>query len=233
MADWQVNSIEQADQRLKDWVENVTGGTTCSLNAPSPAAKDPTISCYLLDLLEIPALRNVPHPSHQFSLRYLVTSWAKEPSDAHQRLNALVFAVLEEPELELEMHPPEPALWTALGVPPSPCFFLRVRVRLERPEKPPRLVLQPLKVEALPVKPLAGVVLGPEDVPVMGAVIEIPALQLSVRTGSKGQFRFKSVPEGGWLKRLVVKARGRTQEIALEKDYSEENPLIIHFDPLS
>lgn len=233
MADWQVNSIDQADQRLKDWVENVTGGTTCSLNAPSAVVKDPTISCYLMDLLEIPALRNVPHPPHQFMLRYLVTSWAKDPLEAHQGLNTLVFAALEEPELELEMHPPEPALWTALGVPPSPCFFLRVRVRLERPEKPPRLVMKPLQVDALPVKPLAGVVLGPENVPVMGAVVEIPSLQFSVRTGSNGQFYFKSVPESGWLKRLVVKARGRTQEIPLEKDYSEENPLVIHFDPLS
>jgi hypothetical protein len=233
MADWQVNAIEQADQRLKDWVENVTGGTPCLLNAPSLSVKDPTISCYLLDLLEIPAMRNVSHPPLQFMVRYLVTSWAKEPVDAHQRLNALVFAAMEEPELELEMKPPELALWTALGVPPGPAFFLRVRVRLERPEKPPRLVLKPLKFEALPVKPLVGVVLGPEDVPVMGAVIEIPALQLTVRTGSKGQFRFKSVPESGWLKRLVVKARGRTQEIALEKDYSEENPLVIHFDPLT
>ena len=233
MPDWQVNSIDQADQRLKDWVENVTGGTTCSLNAPSAAVKAPTISCYLMDLLEIPALRNVPHAPQQFMLRYLVTSWAEEPVEAHQRLNALVFAAMEEAELELEMHPPEPALWTALGIPPGPCVFLRVRVRLERPERPTRLVLKPLKVEALPVRPLVGVVLGPEDVPVMGAVIEIPALQMSVRTGAKGQFRFQSVPESGWLKHLVVRARGKTQDIALEKDYSEENPLVIHFDPLS
>ena len=77
---------------------------------------------------------------------------------------------------------------------------------------------------------LEGVVLGPQELPVVGARVELPALRLSTRTDSKGGFRFSAVPAQPASKLLRVTAKGRELSVQTEADAGRQ-PMVIHFDP--
>jgi hypothetical protein len=233
MPSWRTSSIKATDEHLLQWLGSIVqANAPCLLTPPDAAPKTPQVNACLVDILDAPALRNSSRPPLQVTLRYLVSTWAPDPLDAHDLLNLILFAALDEPELEVELSPLAPEVWLAFGVPPRPAFFLRLPVRLERPEPPLRAVRHPLQVQAIPVVPLFGRILGPEDTPVMAARIEIPSLLLSASSDSEGRFRFTAIPAGNWIKRLRVKARGRILDVALERTYPEEDPLIVHFDLL-
>ncbi len=231
MAGWEIHSIEQADQRLKEWIAE-NSGTACSLGAPSARAEGEGVSLYLVDIRDSSYLAAANQLPLQLTLRYLVTTWAASPEAAHQLLDTVINRALNEPQLESEFQPIPPELWMGLQVSPQPAFFLRVVLRPERarPKEAP-LVRKPLVLELEPVVSLFGRVLGPQDQPIMNARVELPALELSAQTGPDGDFHFVGIPGGSGLKtRLHIRARGKAQDVLVERMYSEADPLIVHFD---
>jgi hypothetical protein len=141
----------------------------------------------------------------------------------------LVLAALEHPDFEPEPEPVDAAIWEGLHVIPQAHFILRVLLRRERPEPAPKLVREPLQVQTVPTACISGVILGPNDVPIAGAVVELPALQLSRRADSKGRFHFAMVPAEPAVVRLRVRAKGRVLEVDVEGAPSEEAPVVINF----
>jgi hypothetical protein len=81
----------------------------------------------------------------------------------------------------------------------------------------------PLVVQADPVRPLEGIVVGPNDFPIMEAIVEIPTLRMSALTGPEGRFRFDAMPSGG----KSVKLSARKREITIEVDAVPGQPLTI------
>jgi hypothetical protein len=236
--------IEQIDRQLKQWVEKVLSasaiGETGTAEAVPPAAfslappaRDPAgcgVSCYLLELQDHPPARDTQRAPLQIALNYLVTAWAEQPEDAHRLLGRLVFAAMQEPEWEVLLAPPSETLWSALGVPPQPAFILSLPLRVERPAPPAPLVRQAIQLQAAPVTSLAGVVLGPGDIPLAGAIVELPALRQSRYTDHKGQFLFPMVPAEPAEKKLNIKARGRERSVTISLPAEASTPLVIHFD---
>ena len=220
--------IDQVEKQLEDWVGSTLKSVTFSLEAPADGQGGQGISLYLMDISETPSLRGTKRPPLQLSARYLATSWASKPEKAHRLLVDLAFAAMQHPEYEAEIEPLSSGNWTAFGVVPRPSFMLRVPLRLELPEPETKLVLEPLVVKRAPVARIRGVVLGPGDVPVPGARVELPALQLSTRTDRKGRFHFSSVPGGETTNQLRVRAKGREVSIAIEPSTSEE--IVIRFE---
>lgn len=224
--------IDQVDDRLKNWAESLLQISTFSLEPPRDDRPDSGASFYLLDLVDSPPLRSAKRPPLQLSLRYLVTIWAEAPEEAHRLLGELVFAAMEHPEFEVELAPVPAATWAAFGVIPRPAVLLRVPCRQERPETPAPLVREAIEVQAVPVISLHGTVLGPGGVPLMMAAVELPSLQRYTETDAKGRFSFDGVSGEVYTKRLRVRARGRARDVELEELPSNQEPLIIHFDPL-
>jgi hypothetical protein len=66
-------------------------------------------------------------------------------------------------------------------------------------------VRRPLVVKGEPIRPLEGVVLGPQDTPIMDALVELPALNLSVLTDDRGRFRFAGAPMSASTKLFATK----------------------------
>jgi hypothetical protein len=236
MASWDVHSIEQADQRLKEWVGEAAGGPaggfSCSMGAPLNKAAGQGVNCYLLDIHETSYLSQANQLPLQLTLRYLVTTWGDSPEAAHLLLGRLITQAINEPQLETEFQPVPLELWRGLQILPQPCFFIRMLVRLERarPKEAP-LVRKPLVVEMEPVVSLSGRVVGPENMSIMDALVEMPFLNLSTRTDAGGEFHFYAIPGGSALKTyLNIRARGQTQVIQLDRFYSDLDPLIIRFD---
>ncbi|MGO8917416.1 MAG: hypothetical protein ACLQJR_16030 [Stellaceae bacterium] len=222
--------IEQVDEQLKNWLASIVGGVEVSLAAPVSAGKGRAIGLYLLELIQAPVLRGSKPPPLQILLRYLVTADAERPEDAHRMLGDLIFAAMDSPDLEVESEPVPLALWSALGVAPRPAFILRAPARVERPQPKARRVGS-LVITQAPLAPLDGVVLGPGGVPLAGAEVELPALQLFTRTDYKGRFRFPTAAPGKDGTFVRVKARGfEMTATATDGERRGGEPLVVRFE---
>jgi hypothetical protein len=91
-------------------------------------------------------------------------------------------------------------------------------------------VLERPQVRISAVTSLAGVVLGPKDVPIPRARVELPALNAVTYTDADGRFRFGAVPATPRTKQLRIVAKGSEQLVSPEP--SENEPLVIHFNPM-
>jgi hypothetical protein len=187
------------------------------------------VSVYLMECAAAPPPRGTGRPPLQILARYLVTTWAEEPEEAHRLLGELLFAALESRDYEADLTPPTADAWSALGARPQPSFMLVAQVKQARAEPPTRYVRVPLVLQASPLVALRGVVLGPEEMPIAGARVEAMGLNLWERTDAKGRFRFAGVPGGAHPLRLRVKAKGREMAVLVPQPLSEE-AVTIRFD---
>jgi hypothetical protein len=222
--------IEQADREVQAWVQGNLPDVEVVLETPHQFEGKQRVSLYLLALADpLPAWVN-QHSAKRIALRYLITSWAKTEEEAHVLLGKLVFAALEKREYELSLAELPVALWAAFGMLPRPALTLWVPCSIVQPEPVVQLVRGPLVVRGAPIRSLHGIVLGPGDVPIMGAGVELPALQLRGYTDAHGRFSFATVPSGSQGLQLVVKAKGRRQRVTVEQSTSDKEPLAIRFD---
>jgi hypothetical protein len=220
--------IETVDQRLTNWADEVVGARIALLGWPPAAGRDRGVGLYLLDVVPTPPPRGLKRPHIDVFLRYLVTAWAEKPEEAHRLLGQLLFAALENPEFEVEHTSLPVAAWSAFGIPPRPSFVVKLPLRKELPARPAKLVRRPVVVEVSQTASLHGVVTGPDDVPVPGALVEVPAVRLATRTDTRGRFRFARVPGNGAGVRLRVTAKGR-QQIVDTGNSRREDPFVIRF----
>ncbi|MEJ2164285.1 MAG: Pvc16 family protein [Desulfobacterales bacterium] len=225
--------IDEIDQRLSEWIGSVLGeDIEVSLLPPADMGDKKFVGLYLKDILPSAPARGTRRPPLQVLLRYLVTARAKSPQEAHRILGQLLFAAMEHAEYEVELEPIPAQVWQAFGTMPMPAFMLRLPLRLERPEKPVRLIRSPIEVQQSPLASLEGTIVGPEEIPLANARVELSTHNLVARTDRKGRFLFPTVPTEPALKKVRIIARGR--ELFKEVDYKkvQQKPLIIHFDVL-
>jgi hypothetical protein len=220
--------IDEIDRRLSDWIGTILEQVEVSLAPPGASQTARSVGLFLLELVHNPASRGARRPPIQITLRYLVTTQAAKPEEAHQMLGELVIAALQEPDFEVEQEPLPLSVWSALSVAPRPSFVLRVPFRHERPEKLAPPVRRPLVIKQSPLRSLSGQVLGPENIPIMDARVELPALQLYTNTDSKGRFHFAAVPSEPRPKLLRVRAKGKEFSINTEQAVSDGDPILIH-----
>jgi len=224
--------IEQADRRLTDWVGKIADrDARVVLSAPSDERQGVGVSLFLMDLVSLPPMRGQRRAPLQLALRYLVSVWAGDPLDEHRMLGALVAAAMQEEGLEVQLAPVPPEVWTALRVAPRPSFVLQVPVRQARPEPVVPRVRGPLAMRGVGLAPLAGVVLGPGDVPVAGARVEVPAADAVAETDPQGRFRFPSLPSEPRRQLLRIRARGRQLDVEIARP-DAGGSVVIRFDQL-
>lgn len=227
--------IDQADRQLRHWAASVldTGDASLvSLAAPGASTGELGISLYLMECAAAPPPRGQRRPPLQVSLRYLVTTWAKDPEQAHRLFGELVFAAMENPDFEVDLTPLDAGTWSALGTRPQPSFVLSMPLRRERPEPDTRYVRVPLVVRAAPLTTLEGTVLGPADVPITGARVEVPGLNLVARSDSRGRFKLAGVPATGETVKLLVRAKGHEMTAEIAHPTAGSDPLVIRFNEL-
>ena len=137
-----------------------------------------------------------------------MTTWADDPVVARQLLLDLAFTALGTADLDVSSEPVAPELWTALSAIPRPSFILRAAIRRERPEVIAPRVLVPLVVEPGRLTAVEGVVLGPNEVALSGAEIDVVGLDHATRTDGRGRFRLGGLPGDPVVSRLRVRAKG-------------------------
>jgi len=220
--------IDEIDRILGEWVGSVISDTDVLLSLPREAVKRRAVSFHLLEIANaVPSRRDQPRPL-EVSLRYLVTTWAQTPDEAHHLLGELLFAALEKVDFQVELKPFAADMWAAFGVAPQPAFLLQVPLMRERPQVVKRVLERP-EVRISGITSLAGVVLGPKDVPIARARVELAGSNALAYTDADGRFRFGAVPAAPRTKQLRIVAGGSEQLVSEEP--SENQFLVIHFNP--
>lgn len=219
--------IDKIDLTIGNWIRNVLPGIAVSLRPPLASETGQGVGLYLLGLIPTAPGRGLRQPPTRIVLRYLVTTWADEQEKAHQLMGDLVFAALENAEIEVELEPVPLDVWTAFGVTPRPSFVLRVPLQRARTQEVAPPVRQPLVIKASPMRSLDGLVVGPGNIPLMNARVELPALQLATETDFKGRFHFAAVPAEPRDTLLRVRARGREFSVSANHTGNSTEPLVI------
>ena len=219
--------IAEVDNQILQWTTEVLGESIATLGPPAQAQKGRGVGVYLLDVTPEPREHLTRRPRLQAWLRYLITCWDESGPEAHRLLGALLESAMQHPEFEIVTEPPSAEVWKAFGVAPQPCLTLRTRTWKELEPRPVKLVRRAV-FETVPGRPLQGVVLGPEAIPICDAVVELPGLHLWTRTGRHGEFEFPQVPVTG-LGSLRVRARGREMTVDLGSE-AVQSPLSINLE---
>jgi len=222
--------IDQVDRLLEEWAAKVVPGAEIELGPPGAPREGSSVGIYLFDLLPLEPASDSRRLPLQMSLRYLVTTGAGSPEEAHRMLGELAFAAMEDSRFEVELTPLPAQAWNAFGVAPQPSFMLRSPLRLERPEPKVGIIRKPIDVHKVPMDSLGGVVMGPGDIPLANARVELRNHQMATRTDFKGRFSFGAVPTRPLLKQFCIEARGKKTLVEIEHRTNEKRPLIIHFD---
>jgi hypothetical protein len=224
--------VDSTDQDMSAWAQRVLPNVAVSLDRPVADHPDGRgVGLYLLELRERPPLRSGRRDPLQLAVQYLVRTWSDDVTDAHEMLLALAFAAMEEEDFEVALDPPGPELWLALGVPPGPCFRIGVPVRRERPQPASKPVLHPLVVEPGSFGTVAGWVRTPNDQAIVGATVDVPALDRQSRTDRYGRFQLDALPGGDRRLDLRVRAKGREVWATVTGD-DDRDAVVIRLDPL-
>jgi hypothetical protein len=221
--------IDEVQQRLREWVASVVADAQISFEPPTGERTQREVSLYLVEMLPKPVARGTRTQMVQVALRYLVTATAKDPLEAATLLSELLFAAIKNPEWEIRSEPIPLETWPSFSRIPRPSFLLEVALRRERPQKPAPYVRVPLVVRDSPMEALEGIVLGPDEIPLTGANVELPGLQLSTRTDARGRFRFPAVPSEPSSKVVRVRAKGRITSLKTRPASFEDGRLVIRF----
>jgi len=219
--------IDEVDQQVTRWVEDVLPGASITLDGPGAAATA-DVGLHLFELADMPAARGDERPPLQVRLGYLVTTSGSDLTLAHNRLGRLLFAALSHPDWTVRFPGDLPEFWSASGVPPRAGFILNVPLRQQVETKPAPPVRAPLRLQGVAARAMEGVVLGPGDVPISDAFIEIPLLALATRTDKRGRFRFAAVPTAPAEQQLRVRAKAR--EFPFTVDSSKPSPFVLRLD---
>lgn len=218
--------IREIDEGLERWVASVVGGTVnISLGPPAIAENKSSVGLYLLEVSEIPPASGSKPAPFQIELRYLVTASAPDPKDEHELLEALIFAAMERPETKVDLKPLTSEEWSAFELAPRPSFSMRVPLRKERVLPVAKRVTQELVIKPARLRPLDGLVLGPGDVPLFGAEVELPSTHARARTDLAGKFEFGATPVTEEIE-LIIRFKGITKRARA----STSKPLVIRLD---
>ncbi len=220
--------FDQVDNQLAEWIKEVQDKIEVTFVPPDTSLSQTCIFLHLLDVAPNLTGRGNNHTPLQILLRYLIVPFAEEPRESHRILGELLIAALDNKEFEIEKESLPIDAWKAFAMMPRPSFILRVLFKLERAVKLAPPVRHPLVLQPSPFQTLHGEILGPENLPIMNARIEIPELNRSILTDYQGRFQFSAVPSEPKIRKLLVRAKGRVFSINTDQNQNLDEKLIIH-----
>ncbi|MGI5240974.1 carboxypeptidase-like regulatory domain-containing protein [Dactylosporangium sp. CA-139066] len=190
--------------------------------AGPPAAESPAPAyCWLLALLPEQELRPGTGANPvRLRLRYLLC--AGRPDDL-EPLDRLLEASIGGPYQPVFEPVPE-QIWSAVHVAPRPAFYVDVVARLDRPRPPAPRVTAPLRLDTAPMRAVAGVVLGPGDVPVPGLRVETGDGLAAAHTDGAGRFTLPGLPAD---RPITLRLTGRGRQFHHQVPADDPRPAVI------
>ena len=143
------------------------------------------------------------------TLDYLITVNLDDPIDEHSAVAELAFAAIESSDLEIATDCSVSDACQAIGLTPSAGLVLRTEARREYALQRAPLVRELPIVSVGGLAQAEGTIIGPNHIPIAGAIVTLDGSNRQVTTGPDGRFRF-AVPEGT---RPQITARARSREV--------------------
>ena len=150
--------------------------------------------------------------------------------EAARLLVDLALDAVARTEVDVDFAPRSAEFWLALKATPGPSFTIRLPVRRGRPAANAKRVRFPLVLSSAGRMVVAGVVRGPEDIPLPGVSVELVGLDQATKTDRSGHFAFKGVPQTDAGVLLRVRAKGVQLDFPVRGDKAEASSLSIRVD---
>ena len=211
--------IQAAERALADWAYDV-----CAAPQVSFVPQDGGVTFYLWDIVRASGEYGGRQTAQvQARARYLVLPPAND-TKSRQIIADLFAAALEHPEYEVGDEITE--WWLGVGVFHRPSFALTVPLRLERKiDTAPRVVGQ-AQVERVELSRIQGRIVGPQAVPVAGAVVRLRHSDRQAVSNRHGAFCLEGVPTENDAQ-LSVQARACVFAQKIEKARIGQEEIII------
>jgi hypothetical protein len=205
---------------IDSWVRERLGEVECHRSRPDDA--DGAVRLHLL-LLEVRSGAGAAGMARgpaflELQLRHLLCWGGPATPDHEAQLVELAFAALEHPrrDLQLDLRGLAPEDWLSLQLRQRPCLVFESTLRRERSLEPaPRV--RAAQLRGVPSGVVRGVVLGPADVPIAGAQVEVPAFGVTTTTDSQGRFQLPRMPLDGRGTAVQVRARGHSLQLSTDQ----------------
>lgn len=203
---------EAALTELRAWLDTIDVGPVT--DAPVDDA-EPRILLYPLALLPTPAIARPERGSTtaQVELHVLLTAVGGDPQERACLATDLALHVLTSGRWTPRSEQPASETWAALGLPPRPALTLEVRVRRTLAAAPAPPVLEPLRLDSVPIRALNGRVVAANGVPLAAAVVSLEPTGPTVTSDHRGRFTVTSGTPSPV--RVTVLARGLRRSLTL------------------
>ncbi|MGQ0616410.1 MAG: carboxypeptidase-like regulatory domain-containing protein [Acidimicrobiia bacterium] len=221
-----------AQRRLAEWARRAVGdGTTVRIGpaVPDGSPGGPIVVLQPLGLAPEQEVRcTATRAPFRFRVRYLVTTDGSV-EEGPELFDLLLAAAVADGTMTVSVDPLAPEWWLALGARPRPAFVVDVGASIEQATEIAPRVRAPMAVQAVALRPLTGRLVGPGDVPMAGARVEVATTRAVTRTGPTGAFRFAAVPDTEGPTQLRIDARGL--HLVADVDVGPDDDVVIRCQP--
>lgn len=236
--DVSTSALIDGDRHLRAWLASIVDGPVrdgMPTNDPAPSDDDGELTLCVVDLVPETTMSVDVHRSGSAAvwLRHLVCATHPGSSAALGALGVVMARLVDPtrldagaPTVQFDPAATTTHLWAALGVAPRPAVVLRTRAVFSRDAALVPRVTSPLRVVGGPVLVLRGRLVGPGEVPLVGADVSVPAVGASARTAPDGSFVLAGVPSGPLA--VAVRAKGRSFDVDLD---AADSPHTVRCDP--
>jgi hypothetical protein len=201
-----IRTADEVTSDLVNWVASVLPDVEVCVHSLGAKERKQGVDLRLLRVNPRPRL-HTPEPSLVADLDYLISIQLADPAAEQRGIAELTIAAMQRWDLEVLRGRDVFHLCATLGIAPAPGFVLRAPLTREREVKQMPFVRAPLVVHTSDMGVIAGQVLGPQDIPIAGAMVAIVGLDRSARTDRHGRFQIAAVPSEGPV-RIIAQARG-------------------------
>jgi hypothetical protein len=203
---------DDVTRELVDWVKGRCPGVPATALGLADAAPQDGIGVRLIHVSPRMEPRARDRLIRTLALDYLISVRAGDPLAEHRLVANLAFAIMDVSDYELVTGQSAAQAYAAAGLPPAAGLVVRGHAsRVDDIAQAP-LVREPAITRVAPLGFVDGIVLGPGDVPVPGAVVILGDGDRSAVTGPDGRFRFASAADAPV--RVAARAHGRTNATA-------------------
>jgi hypothetical protein len=150
-------------------------------------------------------------PPLRATATYLVSVWAPDIAEVYSLTRELLFSAMEQTAFSAVNS--GSTLWRALGFPPHPSFMVQLTLERTRQLAPLAPPVGLMRLDSGLSRVLRGAVRGPNKVPIADALVEIPSLNLQVRSDEHGIFELGAVMAGQGTMTIHLTVKGARREI--------------------
>ncbi|HUO90322.1 MAG TPA: carboxypeptidase-like regulatory domain-containing protein [Rhizomicrobium sp.] len=205
------DTAESTTTDLVDWIRSILPDVPTVARPLGARERASGVDVRLMRAAPRAAARTAEPPSI-LDLDYLVTVQMPDAAAEQNALVELLFAAAARHDSEVVTDQSVAELCATLGIPVATGFVLRTPLVRIPARRPARRVRVPLVVHSADMGVIEGRVLGPNDVPIAGAVIVAAGLGNTARSGHDGRFRLVGMPATRAGVPLTARARGAEAE---------------------